>query len=108
MNFYSLYSKSQRRFNVPFLATNDDEAISRVSQMVTSANDPALILSLSDLELHIIGFFDPMSICPIVDFDDRGKLILGDLHDKLPLPPLVRDKVDKLYGLTVEGGASDV
>lgn len=107
MYFYSLVSKSQERYNVPFLAMDDDDAISRVSQMVTGSQDPSLILSLDDLQLCCVGLFEPSIEDPCIVGFERSQIVLDDLHDKLPLPPLVRDKVDKLYGLEVKDGESD-
>lgn len=106
MKFYALYSKSQNRYNVPFLAMDDDDAISRVSQIVVGANDYSLMLSLNDLQLCCVGeFYGSRAHCLIGKSNQI--VVLDDLHVKLPLPALVRDKVDKLYGLDVKDGESD-
>ena len=99
MKFYSLYSKSQKRYNVPFLAMSDDDAIDKVSKMVSMQDDPALVMSLDDLSLCMVGGFNPVLMSPMVTFEGSAFLdpVLDNLHTDLPLPPMVKQMVDKFY-----------
>lgn len=95
MFYYALYSKSQKRYCAPFLALDDSDSVTSVSNMVTSQQDPVLIMSLDDLRLEKVGRFAPDEKNPVntVEVDT----VLDDLHVTLPLPPLVKEKVDLLY-----------
>lgn len=95
MNFYALFSKSQERYNTPFLAHNDEEAIAIVAKTVVAQQDPALVMSLDDLTLTLVGSFVPESSMPIVDLVPEH--IRGNLHETLPLPPMIKSQVDKIY-----------
>lgn len=97
MKFYSLYSKSQKRYNVPFLAYDDADAIDRVAKMVSAQNDAALMSSLDDLNLCYLAVFDPSLPFPIHASPVSDDIILGDLHLNLPLPPMVKNSLDKFY-----------
>lgn len=98
MKIYSLYSKSLKRYNLPFFAEDDEAAISTVSKMVTAQADAALICSLDDLLLVRVGAFDPENIeFPFAD--DFGVVtFMDDLHKNLPLPPTIKERLDKFYG----------
>lgn len=96
MNFYALYSKSQERYCAPFLALDDKDAIAQVSSLVTASQDPALIMSLDDLSLDCVATFNAALPCPIGELT-MPVPVLTDLHKALPLPPLVKEKVDALF-----------
>lgn len=96
MYFYALYSKSKERYCAPFLAPDDKEAISQISSAVTGSQDPGLIMSLDDLRLDKVGSFLPDAFFPVREAV-VASAVLTDLHKNLPLPPLVKDKVDQLY-----------
>lgn len=95
MFYYALFSKSQNRYCVPFLSIEDKDAISSVSQMVTSQSDPVMLMSLNDLRLDKVGRFAPDAMYPVNTVEVCT--VLDDLHVFLPLPPLVKEKVDQLY-----------
>lgn len=97
MNFYSLYSRSQNRYNVPFLANDNNDAIDRVVKMVASQGDTALMSSLDDLELDLVGLFEPMHYSHPVEELLDVELVLDDLHKNLPLPPHLKETLDKYY-----------
>ena len=101
MNLYSLYSIAQKRYNVPFVAMDDTDAIDRVTKMVCGQGDPALISSLDDLQLRNVGTFNPNvenDGDPIWFSSDANCLVMDDLHNNLPLPPTVKAGVDKFFG----------
>lgn len=95
MKFYALYSKSQQAYNTPFLAHDDEEAVAIISKTVTAYQDNALIMSLDDLRLEKVGRFSPKADFPVntATID----IVLDDLHTNLPLPPMIRSQVGKLY-----------
>lgn len=95
MNFYALYSKSRQQYNTPFLANYDEEAVALVSKTVVSQQDPALVMSLDDLTLVKVGAFYPELPVPIEEFSPED--VLSDLHETLPLPPMIKSQVDKIY-----------
>lgn len=102
MNFYALYSKSQKCYNTPFLAHDDKEAIAIISKTVVSHQDPSLVMSLDDLRIDLVGeFVSDVSLpgsAPIVEYSsDLIFPVLDDLHKDLPLPPMVKSQVEKLY-----------
>ncbi len=108
MKIYSLYSKSQKRYNLPFFAEDDDAAIAYVTRMVSSQGDPALMASLDDLEINLVGIYDPKADIlkdefPVDVSADGVCMVLCDLHKTLPLPPMVKAAVDKFYS----GGKSN-
>lgn len=96
LNLYSLYSKSQERFNVPFFAADENEAKAYVVNMVSSQRDPAFLMCLSDFQLYQVGEFetDTGDSSPVTAFLVH---LCDDLHDSLPYPPLVKETVEKLY-----------
>lgn len=96
MIFYALYSNSQQSYNTPFLAHDDDEAIAIVSKTVVAQQDPALIMSLDDLDLCIVGAFQPNHKYP-VQGGAVVDVILNHLERTLPLPPMIKSQVDKIY-----------
>ena len=102
MKIYSLYSKSLKRYNLPFFANDDDEAIATVSRMVTAQADPSLICALDDLELFNLAVFYPSApVDPDLISIDPYAIdisVLDDLHKNLPLPPTVKERIDKYYG----------
>lgn len=101
MKIYSLYSKSLGRYNMPFFAENDAESVSIVSKMVTAQNDPSLICALDDLELRSVAHFNPAaeSVTEVVWGDAPGCcVVMVDLHKNLPLPPTIKERIDKYYG----------
>lgn len=95
MNFYALYSGSQESYSTPFLAHDDKEAISIVSKTVVANQDPTLIMSLDDLTIVKVGSFE--SGCPVPVGVSVPIDVLGALHQTLPLPPMIKSQVDKLY-----------
>lgn len=106
MRIYSLYSKSLKRYNLPFFADDDSAAIERVSKMVTAQADPSLMCALDDLQLRCVGTFN-QSVERDGDpiwFDSYGSCVVMDnLHTDLPLPPTVKSSLDKFYGGKVNG-----
>lgn len=98
MKIYSLYSKSLERYSLPFFANDDDEAIAYVSRMVTTQQDLSLVCSLDDLRLDHVGVFYPDDGFPC----DRTCVssVLDHLHTDLPLPPMIKERIDKYYGGT--------
>lgn len=97
MNFYALYSKSRSRYCPPFLALDNRDAISLVSNMVVSQQDPALFMSLDDYTLEKVGAFRPDANFPLDGHTVTVDIVMDDLYKNLPLPPLVKEKVDQLY-----------
>lgn len=100
MNFYSLRSKSLKRYNVPFLARDDENAVEIVSKMVAQQNDAALLSSLDDLELFMIAEFDPSADDDLdqdVIIQCEPYLVLNNLHINLPLPPTIKERLDQFY-----------
>lgn len=95
MIFYALYSNSQGSYNTPFLAHDDNEAIAIVSKTVVAHQDPALVMSLDDLRLDQVGEFRPDEDFPISY--SAVCTILDDLHETLPLPPMIKQQIDKIY-----------
>ena len=95
MFYYALFSKSQNRYCAPFLSFEDRDAVATLSQMVTSQNDPVIVMSLNDLRLDKVGRFAPDAKYPVNTVEVCT--VLDDLHVTLPLPPLVKEKVDELY-----------
>lgn len=102
MNLYSLYSNSQKRYNIPFVAVDDKAAIDQVSKMVAAQSDPALLSSLDDLQLEkVAGFVPDANVlhgeAPVCELT-CPELIMEDLHKNLPLPPTLKARLDKFYG----------
>lgn len=95
MNFYALYSESQKSYNTPFLAHDDNEAVAIISRTVVSHQDPALLMSLDDLTLEKVGRFDPQAEYPVNTASKQ--VVLSALHLNLPLPPMIKSQVDKIY-----------
>lgn len=95
MIFYALYSKSQESYNTPFLAHDDKEAIAIVSKTLVANQDQALVMSLDDLTLVKVGEFVPGCPMPISELVPED--VLGNLHTTLPLPPMIKSQVDKIY-----------
>lgn len=112
MKFYSLYSKSQGRFNTPFLAEDDGAAIEIVSKMVSAQGDMALMSSLDDLQIERVGGFDPKpdvydGMSPVFELLGGVVIVLSDLHNSLPLPPTIRSRLAKFYEIKAEEKALD-
>lgn len=105
MKFYSLYSKSQERYNTPFLAEDDGAAIEIVSKMVSAQGDMALMSSLDDLQIECVGGFDPSCSLPLTKYNPTR--IMDDLHKNLPLPPTIRSRLAKFYEIKAEEKALD-
>lgn len=105
MKFYSLFSKSQERYNAPFLAEDDGAAIEIVSKMVSAQGDMALMSSLDDLQLEYVGDFEPS--CPLPLTEGHPIRIMDDLHKNLPLPPAIRSRLAKFYEIKAEEKALD-
>lgn len=101
MKFYSLYSKSLGRYNPPFLAEDDSEAIQIVSKMVASQGDLAFIMSLDDVRLDEVGSFNPGEAFPVCG-DEAVCTILDWLHTDLPLPPTVKERTDAFYNFKAQ------
>ena len=102
MNIYSLYSNSQKRYNIPFVAFDDKDAIDKVTKMVSAQGDSALLSSLDDLQLEkVAGFVPDADIlhgeAPVCELT-CPELIMDDLHKNLPLPPSLKARLDKYYG----------
>lgn len=97
MNFYALYSKSQQSYNTPFLAHDDQEAIAIISKTVVAQQDLALAMSLDDLRLEKVGEFRPKAAFPVNGHTVTVDIVLDDLHESLPLPPMIKSQVDNLY-----------
>ncbi|MBQ9804900.1 MAG: hypothetical protein IJW49_00095 [Clostridia bacterium] len=95
MKIYSLYSKSLKRYNLPFFAEDDAESVSVVSKMVAAQNDPSLICALDDLCLMCIGEVNLTDEDPIIGH--TSWLVMDDLHQNLPLPPMIKECIDKYY-----------
>lgn len=95
MNFYALYSKSQQCYNTPFLAHDNQEAIAIISKTVVAQQDPALVMSLDDLRLDQVGEFRPREVFPCSS--SSICTILNSLEENLPLPPMIKSQVDKIY-----------
>ena len=100
MKFYSLYSKSQELYNVPFVAAHGQEAIAVVSKMVSSQGDMALMSSLDDLRLVEVGDFEGGKLQPVTGCEPF--VILDDLHIGLPLPPTIKSRLAKFYEIKDE------
>ena len=105
MKFYSLYSKSQERYNTPFLAEDDGAAIEIVSKMVSAQGDMALMSSLDDLRIEIVGSFYPECQTPVEVLETI--IVCDDLHKNLPLPPTIRSRLAKFYEIKAEEKALD-
>lgn len=106
MKIYSLYSKSLKRYNLPFFAEDDASAIDRVSKMVTSQADPSLMCALDDLQLRDVGTFNPNVETdgdPIWFSTGLNCLVMDNLYTDLPLPPTVKAQLDKFYGGKANG-----
>lgn len=95
MNFYALYSKSSKTYSSPFLAYDDHEAIDVIAKTVTRQSDQALIMSLNDLSIDQVGTFTPGAAAPLATVVSR--IVCDNLHETLPLPPLARSLVDRLF-----------
>ena len=64
-----------------------------------------MICALDDLELDRVGVYDPDADIledevPVEGLSDGVLLVLDDLHKNLPLPPTVKERIDKYYGGT--------
>ena len=91
MVLYSIYNKQTDRFNPPFVARDDDDAIETCRKAIISGRDVSLLVELENLDL-----------CSICDFDAKtGSCSLSEpeliVHlDDIPLPEHIQNAINKL------------
>lgn len=91
MILYSIFNKQTERFNPPFVARDDDDAIETCRKAIIGGRDITLLVELENLDL-----------CSICEFDAKTGLCfpgepeqVSQLVD-IPLPEHIQKMIDKL------------
>ena len=58
MKLYSIKNVQTERFNPPFVARDNDDAIETCRKAIIAGRDISLLVELENLELHIVGEFN--------------------------------------------------
>lgn len=91
MVLYSIYNKQTERFNPPFVARDDDDAIETCRKAIIAGRDISLLVELENLDL-----------CSICEFDAKtGLCFPGEPEqvvslDYIKLPEHVKTLIAKL------------
>lgn len=91
MKLYSIKNTQTDRFNPPFVARDDDDAIETCRKAIIAGRDISLLVELDNLFLFYVGSFDAETGC----LDDVNQSILKCLQD-IPLPEHIQKMIEKL------------
>lgn len=93
MILYSIYNKQTERFNPPFVARDDDDAIETCRKAIIAGRDISLLVELENLDLCSICDFDAKTgIC----FPGEPEQVLQLSH--IALPEHIKNVIEKLRG----------
>lgn len=100
MKLYSIKNTQTDRFNPPFVARDDDDAIETCRKAIIAGRDISLLVELDNLELHRVGSFDASTGEFNQQFvgDDFYPLSTGLKLDEIPLPAHIQGLIEKLRG----------
>lgn len=93
MKLYSIYNENTERFNPPFVARDDDDAIATVRNAIIGGRDISLLVELGALTLHRVGEFDAET--SVLRNDDECIIRL----DEVKLPEHIQVMIDKLLAI---------
>lgn len=102
MKLYSIYNENTERYNPPFVARDDDDAIATVRNAIIGGRDVSLLVELKALSLHRVGTFDAESA---VLRNSSDHVI--DLSD-IKLPEHIQSMIDKLLAIEINVDESGV
>lgn len=99
MKLYSIKNTQTQRFNPPFVARDDDDAIETCRKAIIGGRDVSLLVELDNLVLYDIGSFSSISgrftCCENGTFEDDVPLAFVSLCE-IPLPEHIQKMIDKL------------
>ena len=91
MKLYSIKNTLTERFNPPFVARDDDDAIEMCRKAIIGGRDVSLLVERENLQLHLVGQFDAETGC----FDDAYFTHVKCLEDIL-LPEHINKMIAKM------------
>ena len=91
MVLYSIYNKQTERFNPPFVARDDDDAIETCRKAIIGGRDVSLLVELENFDL-----------CSVCDFDAKTGICFSGEPEQvvrlanIPLPEYIQKMIEKL------------
>ena len=97
MQLYSIKNIQTDRFNPPFVARDNDDAIETCRKAIIAGRDISLLVELENMELHRIGDFNASTgkFEPQYTCDGCWPVCVQKFED-IPLPEHIQKMIEKL------------